>query len=234
MFKKLNKTLTTLVLVGMLAAGGIMGTNHIIEKQQIMVEAWKATSNMYIVKTTNQLITAWMTMDGVSDYSYDSMRENLLLIKTHDIKEVHLTMQNPGGAIIPMWSCYDMLKAAIDKGKFVLHTHAHNIIASAAVPLFLLGEVRTMQEHGYIMIHSHNVGQSEYRPESFNAMTASWTEAYIAILLERTTMGEEEIRKYLDNDGDASIQFWMNYDQAEARGFLTLQKNENSNPKEGY
>jgi ATP-dependent protease ClpP protease subunit len=163
-----------------------------------------------------------VTLDGVSAYSYEPFRENLQLVKAHGIKKLNLTMLNPGGSIYHMWGIYDMLKAAVDSG-LVLHTNAHGMIASAAVPIFLLGEVRTMQEHAYIMIHSHNAKQSDYKAKSFNRMTANWTREYIAILLERTTMSRTEINLYLGNDRNPSKdQFWMGYTEAESRGFLTL------------
>ena len=205
------------MMVAMLAQG-----SYIVKNEYEMRAQRAATPVVQKLTSTMKLINgeAYVTLDGVSQYSYEQFRENLQLIKAHGITNMHLTMLNPGGSIYHMWGIYDMLQAAIADG-LVLHTNAQGLIASAAVPLFLLGSVRTMQEHAYLMIHSHNLSQSDYKPESFNAMTAQWTEWYIALLLERTTMGEEEIRKYLDNDGDYTIQFWMNYDQAEARGFLT-------------
>ena len=80
-----------------------------------------------------------------------------------------------------------------------------------------------MDKNCYIMLHSHTLKQSEYRPETVNKMGREWTNAYIRILLARTTMSLEEIMKYVGDDKDSgSDQLWMNRDEAEARGFLTL------------
>ena len=210
----MKKALMILLMAAFLGQGG-----YIVHREMAkpaITEVLKLTDTLKVINGV-----AWCTLDEVNDYTYRQFRENLRLVKAHGIETMHLTMYNPGGKIYAMWGMFDMMKAAIADG-LVLHTHAQGMIASAAVPLFLLGEVRTMGEHGYIMIHSHNVKQSDYKTESYNAMTAAWTEAYIAILLERTTMSEEEARKYVDNAGDPSIQFWMNYDQSEARGFLTI------------
>jgi len=212
----MKKFISTIVLAGLLAISGI----HVGEMIQ---DGWKpAVPAVQKITDTFRIINgeAWITLDSVNAYSYEQFRENLIIVKARKINKMHLIMLNPGGSIYHMWSMYDMLKAAIDNDGLILYTHMHNFIASAAVPIFLLGEVRTMQPHGYIMIHSHNVPQSDHQPETFNAMVAQWTESYIAILLERTTMSEEEIRKYLCNDGNPRIQFWMNYSMAEARGFL--------------
>ena len=204
-----------LLMIGFLGSTGCVADKGAV-KQTSEVQYVTISDSMTLVNGV-----AHMTVDAIGPWSYASMRSDLLYMKTHAIKELHLTMLNPGGSIFHMFSMYDMLKEAIENG-LVLHTHAHTLIASAAVPLFLLGETRTLQPNGYIMIHSHTLKQSEYIPESVNKMAAAWTSVYIRILLERTTMSLEEILLYLGNDRNPSQdQFWMNYNEAKARGFLT-------------
>ena len=211
----MKKIIMTLIMAAFL----FTGTSCVVNETAVRhdnVEYVKVSDSMTVVNGI-----AHVSFDTVDHYSYRDMRDDLLYMKAHGIREMQLTLFNGGGSVFHMFSVYDMLRSAIDQG-LVLHTHGQNIVASAAVPIFLLGETRTMQEHGYIMLHSHSSKQREVLPESFNKMTREWTEAYINILLDRTTMCREEINLYLGNDKNPKYdQLWLNHDEAKEKGFLT-------------
>lgn len=220
----LSNTVTGILVV----AAALFGGNYMLEE---MEKNRVATAPVVIVtvpavEILTETLTlyngiAHATLNHVNQYTYQAMWKNLMILKARNIKELHLTQLNPGGSIFEMWGIYDSLKEMTDNDGLVLHTYVEGMIASAAVPIFLLGQHRSMDEHAFCMIHSHNVGQSEYQPESFNRMVAKWTEEYINILLARTNMDLEEIKKYMSNDGDPDIQLWMSKEDAQKRGFLT-------------
>ena len=207
------------MMVAMLAQGG-----YIINNEYEM-RAQRAAAPVIVQATESLRIIngeAYTSSTGVTVYMYTDLKRDLQYMKAHNINVLHLNQMSGGGGVFEMFGILNTLQAAIKDG-LILHTHADGFIASAAVPVFLLGAVRTMGKNCYVMLHSHNVKQSEYAPETRNKMGLEWTKAYVQILLDRTTMGLEEIMKYLGDDKSTSgDQLWLSYEDAEARGFLTI------------
>lgn len=165
---------------------------------------------------------AYMTFDEVGSGTYDDMRENLLYIQTMGIKDVHLTMCNPGGHIVEMWAIYDMLYQATMSGSINLTTHAQGFIASAAVPIYLLGQVRTIGYNGHIMIHPHSGTLSEYNANTENDMLEQWTQRWIDVLEDRTNMSRSKLLLHMSAGLSQKMDaFYMNAEIAKDYGFVT-------------
>lgn len=154
---------------------------------------------------------AHMELNSVSSYSYEEFYRDLLYLHANNIKELKITLCNPGGSIFHMWAMYDALKLARDHGLNV-ETHAAGLIASAAVPLYLLGQKRTIAPNAYVMIHPHSGKLSEYNKPSLNKMYKAWTKAYAQILVDNTRITMEDAIKYLT--GSPSNTNWFNAKEA--------------------
>ena len=166
--------------------------------------------------------TAYITLDGIGTGTYTDIRENLLYIQTMGIKDVHLTMCNNGGSVIEMWAIYDILYKATLFNSINLTTHAQGMIASAAVPIYLLGQKRTIGYNGFIMIHAHSGILVPYNAPTENDMLEQWTIHMIDIITNRTSMSRAKsllhLTTGLDQKQDA---LYINAETALDYGFAT-------------
>lgn len=133
----------------------------------------------------------YLKLDSVAIWSKDQVEDALLFIRDNGIKKITLSMCNPGGEIFAMWAIYDLLSQAKAMG-LQIDSHATGLIASAAVPIYLLGDKRTATKHCYVMIHPHSGVASESNPPSVNEMFLAWTKEYARILDERTDISYDQ------------------------------------------
>ena len=166
--------------------------------------------------------TAYMTLDGIGAGTYDDVRENMMYIKALGIKDVHLTMNNGGGKILHMWAIYDMLYQATMSGSINLTTHAQGLIASAAVPIYLLGDRRIVDSSAFVMIHCHSGTFNDYQAETEQDMLETWTQRWIDVMEDRTLMSRANLLIHMATGlSQKKDAFFMNAQTALDYGFAT-------------
>lgn len=93
----------------------------------------------------------------------------MLDINFRGIKDIHLDVRSPGGSVIDMLHYLDLLRQFKENGGYI-SSHVGGDVMSAAVPIFLMGEHRTMDRHAILMLHPHSMyGQSikDYPPYTY-------------------------------------------------------------------
>jgi ATP-dependent protease ClpP protease subunit len=127
----------------------------------------------------------FIMLDFIDQFTFNAMRDASFFIKQAGLKKVRILMCNPGGSVFHMWAIYDLVTEWKKSGVEV-NTSTTGLVASAAVPIFLLGENRTITENGWVMIHPHSGDESSYNHQTVNAMFREWTEKYAKVLAGRT------------------------------------------------
>lgn len=167
--------------------------------------------------------TAYMTMAS-RQMDFKDMNlfiEDIRYIEAVGIKKLHITMCSPGGITLVQWGMYDILKICIDNG-MIVSTHINGYAASAAVFIFLLGDIRTMSDNSMLMIHAHSGTPGPHLPDSENTMLETWSKNMITIIANRTLMTEEEAGKHVGiGKNQVEDALWINAEQARYLGFTT-------------
>lgn len=161
----------------------------------------------------------YMELDYVDAYRLDDMEAAMYWMVVNGYDQMVLTMCNPGGSIFHMWAILDLLQQGKDAG-LKLDTYATGLIASAAVPIFLMGENRTISKNSYVMIHPHSGYISPNNPETVNKMFKQWNERYAKIIADRTKMSYDEAMMHLTTGNQQTYAFFMDAVMAKLKGFV--------------
>ena len=124
----------------------------------------------------------------------------------NNVKTLELNFLSPGGIIPCMFASYDLLMEAKKEGLEII-THGYGLVASAAVVVYLTGDIRTLDENGYIMIHPHTGSINPFLQGNINKTYIEWTNKYADILVTRTKITLSEAIEMLTGD----VKYKANY-----------------------
>ena len=159
-------------------------------------------------------------MVNVIDYkTYVEIFDALNYAKKEGIDIVRIHLLSPGGAVHVMFAVYDLLMEFKAKG-LIIETHGYGVVGSAAVPIFLAGDIRTLNNHGYIMIHPHSGVKNPMLQGNVNKTFDEWTNRYAQILVDRTKITKEEALGFLNGNFRIKAE-WINANRALKYGLIT-------------
>ncbi len=182
------------------------------------------TANQYSlpdnVRITHASPIGVQIMINIIDYkTYVQMFDALNYAKKEGIDIVRIHLLSPGGAVHIMFAMYDMLNEFKAKG-LIIETHGYGVVGSAAVPVFLAGDVRTLNKNGYIMIHPHSGVINPIYQGNVNETFKEWTNRYCQILVDRSNMTHEEAMGYLTGNFRIKAE-WIDSERALKYGLIT-------------
>lgn len=151
----------------------------------------------------------------------------MLEVEYRGIKKLHLDVRSPGGSVVDMFQYLDLLRQFKEKGGEIT-SHCGGWMASAAVPIYLMGDHRTMDRNAWVMLHPHSLygkkitdyGMYQYDTSKdymksptqktlFEKFNIKISEAYARILVERTHMSLlEAIKIIMPVDWDTNTGQW--------------------------
>lgn len=184
-----------------------------------------ATTNQHTILPDNVRIThaspiGVQIMVNIIDYeTYVQMFDVLSYAKKEGINIVRIHLLSPGGAVHVMWAMYDLLNEFKAKG-LTIECHGYGVVGSAAVPVFVAGDVRTLNKNGYIMIHPHSGVNNPMYQGNVNETFSEWTKRYAQILVDRTNMTKEEAMGFLTGNFRVKAE-WINAERALKYGIIT-------------
>ena len=177
-------------------------------------------------------ITDTLTIsNSVADIQLDSqilmwpdmakLKKDIRYAIARNVKEMRININCPGGAVFAMLDIMDQLQKVKNMG-IKLSTHAEGVVASAAVPIYLMGEKRTMSERAWIMIHAHSGRSTPYNADSENKMVEEFTYRMAMSIFLNTNMTWQQIMKHCDtNKNQRTDALYLNKGDAELLGFTT-------------
>ena len=151
---------------------------------------------------------------------------------TRQATHIILHLHNYGGSAFSLFDVCDALIRLRDSGVHVT-TIARGAIASAAVPIFLMGDVRLVSPSTWIMMHPGGWKGQEWRIDKATLRVLEEMELlYAEIVASRTSFPMEKIRRVLnigctEKDEHGSVldsntgQYWMSTAEALMWGFAT-------------
>ena len=156
--------------------------------------------------------TLFMTLHEMTGTEIMRLSQNLQYMKSVNIINLELRMWNPGGNIFVMMYILDLLRDA-KLGGVHLSTVGMEIVMSAAVPIFMLGDTRTLNGLGHIMMHPIQWGGYGSPPQHIFDMEKRWNVVYADIVSRNSKMLFDDVIDILSNE-DKNSATWFNADKA--------------------
>ena len=204
----MKKCLAILMMVIALSFGCVTTNKHAIQQ---------LPENVRIVH--NSPIGVQIMVNIIDYKTYVQIFDALALAEKEGIGIVRIHLLSPGGAVHVMFAMYDLLMEYKTKG-LIIETHGYGVVGSAAVPVFLAGDVRTLNKNGYIMLHPHSGTPNPGFKGNVNETFSEWTDRYAQILADRTKITKEDAVKYLTGNFRFKAE-WVNAERALKYGLIT-------------
>ncbi len=131
-----------------------------------------------------------------------------------DIAVINLSIHSPGGNVLDGFAIHNVLKGIDAK----IYAHVEGIAASAASFILMAGDVITMPEDAFVMVHNawgFAMGDSEEMRKTADIMD-KLQESIINIYENRTGLERETVVEMM------SVETWMNADDALSFGFIDM------------
>jgi len=142
----------------------------------------------------------------------------IVLFETTDIREIHLFINSPGGDAFQGLALADEIERAQRIG-FKVTAHASGVIASAAVPVFAVCDVRLAALGTIFMVHEAAVWKWPGREtasdiRSQNELMTMLSERYRKILAAHSNI---DVQKWCDKERETT---WFSAEQAKEWGLV--------------
>lgn len=160
----------------------------------------------------------YIKVSSISSYSSEDLWSDLHLLRLKGIKKATIYMNSPGGSAFQGLAITDEFRLA--KGDIELTCEGRGLIASAAVPVFLIADKRIVSKHTIFMIHPAKVwkwglfteGLEEL--ESQAKMIRMLQDGYAESVANSTNLSKTEVLDMMQRDN------WFTAEQALKMGFV--------------
>lgn len=173
------------------------------------------SSNLYVNIVEDRAIVLYDSVASTQDAFYLEQ----LVIK-HNIKFVDLYLANGGGNVFLMMDFLDMMDRLQRSGVYFTG-YARALVASAAVPVFVMCDTRVMAPHAWIMMHPgswHSTSRYAPIPSCYNKLFLEIETVYARIVSDHSKMTFWEVMVILSGADSEENQVWFTAEEALARG----------------
>ena len=162
---------------------------------------------------------AYMEMTGVNSWNAKDLWADMKLLETMAVDKVVVFLNNYGGQAVQGCSLSDEFRIFKKSGIPVV-MEGRGIIASAAIPIFLSGDVRKASKNTVFMVHPASVfkwgqfteGLKELQEQA--DMIKMQTERYAIIVSENSTLSKDDVMELMKKTT------WFTAEQAKEMGWL--------------
>ncbi len=162
---------------------------------------------------------AFLQITSVASYEANCLWSDLKLIRMKGIKEIVIYMNNPGGSAFDGMGMYDQLRLLKNEGVHIT-AEAYGLIASAAVPVYLVANKRIASRNTTFLIHPSKLWKFGMFEEGLRDLESQSTmlklcrERYAEAIEENSTLSKKQIIKMMSEDT------WFTAEQAKKWGFI--------------
>lgn len=176
---------------------------------------WRDGDSLHIVLTE------------VGDSAFGYKLEQLVYAANQEgIYDFHLHLNNGGGSGLDMFDIIDTVEHLKQTGRIAhLTTYARGCIASAAVPIFCMGDTRVAYANTQFMIHPCGGWNHPMLEPCERILVAEISIRYCQYVASRTNMTFQELWEILCPEDEETTartgQYWFNASEALRLGFAT-------------
>jgi len=165
---------------------------------------------------------AYMFITSIGTWDSKSLWADLKLIEENGIDEVIIYLNSPGGMAFQGLSIANELELFENKSGIPMKIEGRGIIASAAVPVFLVGSHRTVTKHTTFMLHPAKLMKggffiTEEGIEDLEAQTRMMKmlrDSYATIVASHSKLSKKEVFEMM------SKETWLTAEEAKKIGFV--------------
>lgn len=194
------KPLAVILIAVMLAIGSVAGAEEDcvcmedVSKTMVVENPEGKLSHLSFVSGGKAFIKMFSGL-GAADVVM-LWNDLVVLENTTDIREINLYINSPGGDAFSGLALADQIERARRKG-FKITAHASGIVASAAVPVFSVCDVRLASPGTVFMVHEASLwrwaGSSTHSDiKSTNALMDMLRERYIDKMVKHSKLSKKE------------------------------------------
>lgn len=161
---------------------------------------------------------AYITLTSVGSWSAESMWKDFKLIRIKEIKQVVLYLNNPGGSAFDGFGITDQIRLLKNDGITII-AEASGIVASAAIPVFLICNKRIATKNTIFLIHPASIAklfsvETLKDIESQAIMFRLSRKKYAEIVVQNSNLLLNKILDLMDKDN------WFDVHQAKKWGMV--------------
>jgi len=198
------------------------GTVEGVTKEETIAKSMKV-SNPYLELSGNCSLhkdKAYLSITSISSYDARGLWSDLKLLRDNkDIKELIIYMNNPGGEVFQGMSITDELRIFKDSG-IPITVEGRGLIASAAIPVFLIADKRICSKYTVFMLHPAAIWKWGVFTEELKdlksqaSMIELLNEHYAESVSSSSNLSKDEVLEFLKSTT------WFTAEQAKEFGFV--------------
>ena len=162
---------------------------------------------------------AYVSLTSISSYDAKDLWSDFKVLSGMDIDEVIIYMSNPGGAAFQGMGITDELRIFKER-KIPITVEGRGLIASAAIPVFLMADHRIVSKYTIFMIHpaklfkwgmfAEGLEDLQSQAKMINLLNSNYAESVAAC----SNVSKEEVLEMLKKDN------WFTAEEAKKLGFV--------------
>ena len=162
---------------------------------------------------------AYISITSISSYDAKDLWSDLKLLRDKKVDELVIYMNNPGGEAFQGMSITDELRI-FKESKIPITVEARGLIASAAIPVFLIADKRICSKYTVFMLHPASIWKWGMFTEELKdlqsqaKMIEMLNEHYAESVSESSNLSKEKVLDLLKSTN------WFTAEQAKEMGFV--------------
>lgn len=162
---------------------------------------------------------AYITMTSISSYNSEDLWKDFKVIGSRGIKKVIMYLNSPGGAAFQGMSITDEMRLLKASGIHIT-VEGRGLIASAAIPVFLMADRRVASKNTIFLIHPAALEKWGIFTETLKdlqsqaKMITLLQENYAASVAECSRISKDKALEFMKSD------HWFTAEEARALGFV--------------
>ena len=174
--------------------------SQILKSMEVPNEALKLS---YYCRINGDI--AYLSITSVGSYTTDSLWTDFKIMQLRGIKTLIVYMNNPGGSSFDGAGIYDQLRLLKENGVHIT-IEGYGIIASAAVPIFLIGDERIASENVTFLVHPASLFKWGMFMETLKdlqsqtKMMEMCRQRYAKIVAKHSKLTKDDVIKMMEED----------------------------------
>lgn len=162
---------------------------------------------------------AYVQITSVGSYTTDSLWVDFKVLELRNVKELIVYMNNPGGSSFDGAGIYDQLRLLKEKGIHIT-TEGYGFVASAAIPIFLIGDKRIASKNMTFLIHPGALFKWGMFTETLKDLQSQTRmmemarDRYATVVAKHSSLSKDKVLKMMEEDT------WFDAEQAKEWGMI--------------
>jgi len=163
--------------------------------------------------------TVYISLTSINSYQAEYLWSDFTLIRSEGFANVVIYLNNPGGDAFAGTCLTDQLRILRESGVLIT-MEAYGIVASAAIPVFMMAHKRIASKNTIFLIHPASLTKWGFFTETLkdlesqSKMIKMLRERYVNVIVDHSSLSAEAVTKMMGKDT------WFGAEQAKEWGMV--------------